>query len=126
MQKNPTLSAQEIKQIIEKSAHLYPYGNNYVGYGIPNAQKALLLLDNQKIMIQKTVKAIAQFEVELNPDFPKEKLILFHKKDAFRIIKQEHQNIGKKSIFITPPKNTKRTTLIYGDRLTEIVWETQN
>ena len=44
MQKDSSLNNKQLKQIIEKSSHLYPYGNNYIGYGIPQASRALELL----------------------------------------------------------------------------------
>jgi serine protease AprX len=40
-QLNPTLSAQEIISLIEKSGHLYPYYDYSHGYGIPQASRIL-------------------------------------------------------------------------------------
>ncbi len=47
MQANPKLTNKQVMDIIEKSSHLYPYGNNYIGYGVPQASRALALLRNQ-------------------------------------------------------------------------------
>jgi subtilisin family serine protease len=49
MQANPKLTNKQVMELIEKSSHLYPYGNNYVGYGVPQASRAIALLKNQPL-----------------------------------------------------------------------------
>jgi len=45
-QSDTSLTNKELKKIIEQSSHLYPYGNNYLGYGVPDAKKALGIIEN--------------------------------------------------------------------------------
>lgn len=123
MQRDSTASASEIKHLIEQSSHLYPFGNNYIGYGIPNAQKALQITENQNSINSDSIQVIEKFEVIPNPDISATNVILFHKKDTFRVVKQERKNIGKKPIWIIRPKDVRRTTLVYGDKVTEILWQ---
>ncbi|HLK97722.1 MAG TPA: S8 family serine peptidase, partial [Hymenobacter sp.] len=49
MHANPKLTNKQVMDLIEKSSHLYPYGNNYVGYGVPQASRAIALLKNQPL-----------------------------------------------------------------------------
>ncbi len=45
MEYAPHLSNLELLEVVRKSCSLYPYGNNYIGYGVPNASKALHIID---------------------------------------------------------------------------------
>ncbi len=49
MQYKPNLTNKEIKKILEESSSLYPFTNNYIGFGVPNATKALGLANGNEI-----------------------------------------------------------------------------
>ena len=55
MQKDSSLSNKKLMDIVEKSGHLYPYGNNYIGYGIPQGSRALELIKNPETKFDNTV-----------------------------------------------------------------------
>lgn len=125
---NPDLSATELKQIIMKSAHLYPYGNNYVGYGVPLASRALKLMKDTAWVSSEIVELrvpgqLFQFS---DPGQLIPRVTVFHKKDAVHVIRQEIITHPKKSrgyIEVRRPAGCKRSTLQAGYRILEIFWE---
>ncbi len=125
LQKKPSLSNTEIKDIIEKSAHLYPYGNNYIGYGIPQIDIALKLIDNEqwkreniKIMETKGSKLVLR-------DITGKRAAVFHKRDQYQVQHQQRIKVGKdKKVLIKRyKKSTKRTTVDLGNEVIEIFWQ---
>lgn len=90
MEADSTLSNKQLKEVMEKSGHLYPYGNNYIGYGIPLASKAIKLLADPNFKFDNTE------ELHLMSDTFKIKEygnglqggVVFHKKNDKVVIKQ--------------------------------------
>jgi subtilisin family serine protease len=121
---NPNLSPKEAKQILEESSTLFPFGNNYLGYGIPQAERALhrmngdLLKNNTKII---EVEATAK-EVEIRVE-PESLINIFHKKNAFHVLSQE--SFRSKFSFFTLKRNAqeKQTTIFYDNQLIEVIWK---
>jgi hypothetical protein len=64
LQANPEASVKEVKMAIEKSAHQYNNPDSLLGYGIPDLQKADLLLKSTGV---KTIQAGLIWEVMPNP-----------------------------------------------------------
>jgi hypothetical protein len=125
LQKKPSLTNTEIKDIIEKSAHLYPYGNNYIGYGIPQIDIALKLIDddqwkreNIKVMETKGSKLVLR-------DITAKRAAVFHKRDQYQVQHQQRIKVGKdKKVLIKRyKKNTQRTTVDLGNEVIEIFWQ---
>lgn len=52
----PHLTNEEVKDIILRSGHLYPFGNNYVGYGVPTSTKILEQLDGKSAKLPERIK----------------------------------------------------------------------
>ncbi|MCS6823351.1 MAG: S8 family serine peptidase [Cytophagaceae bacterium] len=129
MEKAPWLSNKEVKEIVEKSAHLYPYGNNYVGYGIPKAGRALQLLKNIEYTSPKTEMREVntglfrgkKYLLKIEPTTEKE-AVLFHKKNERIVISQISVSISDNKILIKKPHGCTRTTIVYGDHVTELIW----
>ncbi len=99
IQHSPDLSMREIRQVVEKSAHLYPYGNNYIGYGVPQADRALTLLENPDAIVWQ-VEEVRPKSDKVKLDLGNEYLtdiVLFHKKDS--ILVAEQTLVGNKDIF---------------------------
>lgn len=125
---SPDLSAGELKKIIMKSSHLYPYGNNYVGYGVPLASRALKLMKDTAWVSPETVELrvpghLFQFS---DPGQLIPRVTVFHKKDAVHVMRQEIIVHPKKShgyIEVKRPAGCKRSTLQAGYRVLEIFWE---
>ena len=123
LQKKPTATWQEIIKTVEQSACLYPYGNNYVGMGIPSAKKALAILENKNFGNTLTIKA--KNLVYLKPkNVVKNQLgIVFHKKNSFVLLKQGKVRLKNAVLEIEAPKNTKQSSVWYGNETWEIIWE---
>ena len=126
MKYDSTLTNVQLKDIIQKSSHLYPYGNNYIGYGIPQADRALTLVKDANadfknalsISVSKNVYKYT-FDSDLNVT-----LVVFNKKNETIVLNQDTITVKKGKLKIKRPKNTARTTVVADEFLTlEIVWE---
>ncbi len=125
MQKAPTLGNKELKNIMQRSAHLYPYGNNFIGYGVPQADRALQLLIDDKYDFKNTlVKEVKGKKIKFKlPKSIPSSGIVFHKKNETLVLKQEEINLKKGKISITRMANEARTTLSIGTLVVEFVWQ---
>lgn len=129
LQADQTRTNKEIFEIIQKSGHLYPFGNNYIGYGVPQAQAALGLLKNEEVYSNKDRKQIESKEEVFNWKLKKDKtdednhVVLFHKKDSRTVVKQDTKILGSKNFQIKREKGASQTTAIYGDQVLEIIWK---
>jgi hypothetical protein len=125
MQKDRSLKVEDIIRIIEKSGHLYPYGNNYLGYGVPHAGRILKLIENRNYNfnrsreIRQKGNSITFKGKYLYEDFA----AVFHKKDLYNVIKQEFLIVNENTLVIQKPDNAIRSTIGLKDRVIEIVWE---
>ncbi len=144
LEKKPSISSEQMKEILLESSHLYPYGNNYIGFGIPQADKALALAKNpdttlvhyhEKIIV-KDKEAIVKLENRKVKD-----IVLFHKTDEFYVTKEVvlHRGIFKrkktkeygviKKRFLKKIVKVKRytnvpfTTIQIGRRVIEVEWK---
>ena len=126
MKNDSTLTNVQIKDIIQKSAHMYPYGNNFIGYGIPQADRALTLskdidTDFDNTLLIRVSKKVFKytFESAINVQ-----LVVFNKKNETIVINQDLLSIKKGKLKIKRPKNTARSTIVAEEFLTlEIIWE---
>ena len=123
MQANPKLTNKEVMDIIEKSSHLYPYGNNYVGYGVPQASRALALLRHQELpATSRQVKATGKTLV-LPVDTDETLISVFHKKDATHVIQQEAAKVSNGKLTLRRASDEKQTTVDWKKGVIEVVWE---
>lgn len=122
MQANPSLTSREVMAIIEKSSHLYPYGNNFVGYGVPQASRALALLRNQPLpntarSIKASGKAITVAVVTTEP-----LVSIFRKKDATHVIQQDAIKVNNNKLTIRRENGEKQTTIDLKKEVIEVIW----
>lgn len=143
MEYAPQLSNIQLLEIVRQSASLYPYGNNYIGYGVPNAEKAISLIDNQKeaneFVYEKKIngkKAKVTFKTR-----PLRDIAIFQKSSKWIVGDQFLLNVysdfsamKKRNIRVKHKKQTttiilkkkkweKFTTLQNGKEVIEIIWE---
>jgi subtilisin family serine protease len=122
MQVNPGLSNKEVIDLIEKSAHLYPYGNNYVGYGVPLASRALALakapyLPNHSKLITATGKSC---EVDVTTD---ENLVaVYRKKNTKDVLSQQTAKVQNGKISLKRQNGEHFTTIDLKDYAVEVQW----
>jgi subtilisin family serine protease len=123
MQANPKLTNKQVIEIIEKSSHLYPYGNNYVGYGVPQASRALALLKNESVAtVSRSVKATGKtfsLPVETNDAT----VSVFHKKDALHVLHQDAVKVTNGKLALRRSSDEKQTTIDLKKEVIEVIWE---
>jgi subtilisin family serine protease len=125
MQMDPNKSNKELKAIMEKSGHLYPYGNNFIGYGVPLASRAITLIENPDFKLthsdEKHVsgsKVQIKIDKNLNAD-----VVLFHKKNETIVKYQEIGTVHKGRLKIKRIPGIARTTVAFGQEVLEIIWD---
>lgn len=124
MQAFPKLTNKEIRAILEKSANLYPYGNNFIGFGIPNSKRALTLAA-KKTLTETAPRIIEVAENEKQVEIPMpvgEIAVVFHKKNARHVLTQE--SVKAKYNFIPLKRNSsvKQTTVMTREEVVEVIW----
>ena len=124
MQANPKLTNKELFSIIEKSAHLYPYGNNYIGYGVPQASRALAIL-NQQITAPTAREVTAKGKsVVLKVDAKSNELVsVFRKRSPTHVIVQEALRVKDGAVFVRRQARETYTTVDLKTEVIEIKWE---
>ncbi|WP_460970527.1 S8 family serine peptidase [Spirosoma migulaei] len=123
MQANPKLTNKQVMEIIEKSSHLYPYGNNYVGYGVPQASRALALLRNKDLAgTVRSVKATGK-TLTLPIETTESIVSVFHKKDATHVLQQEATKVTNGKLVLRRSADEKQTTVDLKKEVIEVVWE---
>jgi subtilisin len=127
LEENPLLTSTELKDLIVRSSHLYPYGNNFIGYGVPLANRALQLLENPDWKFNNALEVhVKGAELALDTiDVSIPTLTIFHKKNSVHVLKQEVIARDKKSnrFSIHPPKGIRRSTVQVGYFIYEVFWE---
>jgi subtilisin family serine protease len=116
MQKNPALTNKQLFEVIQKSSHLYPYGNNYIGYGVPQASRAKVLLNNPSATFnntsEKRVKGkhvTLKFQCDVS-----ETAVLFHKKNEMIVVEQSTAKVKKGKLKLKRRDGILRTTVAIG------------
>lgn len=120
MQYDPTLKASEIKKIIQESGSLYPHGNNYVGYGIPDCKKILLLLSGKELTHIPTLIAGSK-KLKISSE-DHSYIAVYHKK-GINVIHREVYRPEKSKLKISKYAEADQSTVFLKDKCFEIVWE---
>ncbi len=118
LEKKPSLTNDQIINLIEKSSHLYPYGNNYVGYGVPNGERILTLMDSADFDLKQThlVEAnkpgiVLDFETSVST------VTIYHKMNKWVVLKQDRQPVNRNNFVLNHPGNIKRSKLVIENKL---------
>ncbi|HXA02587.1 MAG TPA: S8 family serine peptidase [Cytophagaceae bacterium] len=124
MQKNPSLTNKQLFDVIQKSGHLYPYGNNYIGYGVPQASRAKELLSNPAATFNNTLekrvkgkKVVLKFQCDVN-----EAAVLFHKKSEIIVVEQSTALVKNGKLKLKRKDGISRTTVAVGSTIVEVFW----
>lgn len=121
LQVAPHLSSEEVSDLIKKSGHLYPYPNNYIGYGVPDAKKMLLLLSDKRI--PDTASEVKASSNTIDLKLESKNVMLFHKKNERQVIHQEDGKCKRGTLTVTRYENAAITTVATPDKVFEIIWE---
>ncbi len=125
MQANPKLTNRQVIELIEKSAHLYPYGNNFVGYGVPQASRVLAMLRKQELpATARTVTATGRaITMPITLTDSKETVSIFRKKDATHVLQQDALKATNGKLTIKRINGETRTTVDLKKEVIEVIWE---
>lgn len=123
MQAKPELSNKEIISIIERSAHLYPYGNNFVGYGVPRAARALELLNDPKLSNTNYTIKVKGRNAEIPVNTSESLIALYRKKNERDVISQQTTSVNNGKVVLRRQSGERQTTIDMKDSVIEVVWE---
>ncbi len=125
MQAHPTLNNKEIRTILEKSSNLYPFGNNYIGYGVPSAKKALKLAAKRPLNeTEPRVIEVAENEKQVEIPMPVGEIaVVFHKKNATHVLTQESVKARYNFIPLKRNSSVKQTTVMTREEVVEVIWK---
>ncbi len=121
MQYDSTLTNLEIMDVVEKSSNFYPYGNNYLGHGVPDCKKILALLAGKTISPPKLISSTKNRVVI--DDVEDKTVVLFHKNDTWIVKERILVKSKKDRLTVKRPKGISRTSILVGKAVTEIAWE---
>lgn len=122
LQKDSTLSPKQVKELLQKSATLYPYPNTFVGYGVPDAGKIWQMMKGEPVKPEATLIQVQ--ENELPVELEAKRIECFHKSDPVQVIKQEELTAVKGRLLLQKPKGAKFTTLVLDmKKVIEIEWQ---
>ncbi len=126
LQQSDTLSNYQIIDLIKKSSHLQAMPNNYLGFGIPDANGIMNYLHNDTVAEAKviTIKASKRY-VDLQHE--RDKLVVFHKTSDLWVKGQQLlQREEEKSFFhIKNIAKAQQSTVTDGENIWEIIWPQQ-
>ncbi|MCE6990384.1 S8 family serine peptidase [Dyadobacter sp. CY323] len=122
LQANPKLTNKELISLIEKSSHLYPYGNNFVGYGVPQASRALALakapyLPSNSRLVKATGKSF-----DLDVTSSDSLVAIYRKKSDKDVMSQQVAKVQNGKISLKRQSNEKFTTVDLRDYVVEVEW----
>ncbi len=123
MQAHPKLSNKELKTIIEKSAHLYPFGNTYVGYGVPLASRALALAKNEVVSVHNKEIYSKEKSIKIGIGPTIETVLVFHKKDKWHVLSQEALKIRGGKLILKRGEGENQTTIDMKNEVIEVFWQ---
>ena len=133
LQLNPELSNQEVRNILMASCNLYPYGNNYVGHGVPDARKIITFMqqglnsenDIQLVQIKSRTgllqKILPARKFRFRPGGAT--VVVYHKYDQWKVRDKQLILPERKKTVIEKPERATQSTVIAGDRIYELFWQ---
>ncbi len=119
LEKNPQLRGDQLHSLIEQSGHLYPFGNNHVGYGVPQADRALWLLDSTAAPASpspQTARRVVRLRRETAT------VVVYHKSDAHQVVAQQVIRPVRGRLVIRRHRQAARTTLDSPTGVREFIW----
>lgn len=138
LEREPNLSLDSVKAILFQASHLYPYPNNYVGYGIPDCKKIVSILEKEPLKINSTELKVSGTKFKSDFEKSDSTIIVYHKINAtlvsetFEINPSSIIRLSKKYRFkkrrkenkltIYQPEGIQYTTIDTGNKIIELEW----
>jgi subtilisin family serine protease len=121
-----TLSNIEVMNIIKSGSHLAETPNNYIGYGVPDSEKIVSILNREKTKsIFKSINTDQDY-IELEIPNGIEIVIIFHKENSRNVVEQQTIKIDERQtkLKIEKTDKAKLTTIVAQDKLIlEVKWQ---
>lgn len=126
LERKPDLTSKEIMELLQKAGHLYPYPNNYLGYGLPTVDRVLSLLQDPAVDFHRSEEIIAtgdSVEVDLNRirQTPGEVLTFFFKKNKYEVAFQAISSDDR--IVLHRKKTIGCITIASHKKVVEVIWK---
>lgn len=147
----PKASPKDMMDALAYAGHLYPYPNNYIGYGVPDPQRMMDYLNNKSITeaINNKKQARTKTKISTVKDL-QQAVVVFHKTDETIVVKQliikkdkqaislykrlfkKEPNVeytivknkdGKFKFILNKPENVQYTTVVIDGEVQEIEWK---
>lgn len=126
LQARPDLTPALTQHLLHKASSLYPANNNYVGYGVPSADRLVKLLQDTSLNFNTYSQLkVKQDYYEIDPRTYSElkSVLVFHKKDGRNVVSQAEVMNNGKPIRIARAKGTYFSTIKANDQIIEIAWQ---
>ena len=122
MQADSVLTNLEIAAIIRSSGNLSAFPNNFLGFGVPDARKALAMIGDQSLMNTEG-RVIQADNDEVVIRIETEDPVIFHKSDQWNVEYQEALP-GKRNAWTIrrPDATVERSTFATNSDAVEIIW----
>jgi hypothetical protein len=124
LQKDQSLTNRQIKELLNKTGHLYPFPNNYLGYGVPDAARLLRLMEHRPDPGRRSQELQGtgdKMHLAVKPA-GENGATVFHKSDRLNVVAQERVPARKGRVLIRRAPGAARTTVVAGGEVTEINW----
>ncbi|MFK7951720.1 MAG: S8 family serine peptidase [Ekhidna sp.] len=120
LEANPTLSGEELKQVIIKSGSLEA-SNNYVGFGVPDAQRALDLMRDEEVETSISVQSEKKtVKIDINePSI----YVTIYQKNGWKVIDKQVVRKKKSLIKVKRFEDATSSTVIWRGGSVEVIWE---
>ena len=121
MEADNGLSNKAVKEIILAASHLHTRPNNYIGHGVPDANKILAQLNGEETTPPTLTKIKAEDKTVVIPANDRN-MVVFHMKDERNVLLQQKFTAKKDGLRITRQKNAPFTVVATAHQLWEITW----
>lgn len=122
LQIDSTLTVPEIRRILFRSSTLYPYPNNFVGYGIPDCRKILEIMDHRGRQ-PSGASLISVRDDRIVLPARSANNVIFEKTDHYRVRRQYIDEAPDGTVTVKRRNGILFTTVVSGEKAYEIQWE---
>lgn len=125
LEKSPNLTSYEINQLLRKSGNLYPYGNNYLGDGIPDVGRIFQLVNHIE-PDSDVAEEIREKDNKIflsNKKYKSKVAIVFHKENEKVVVRQTVVLPEQHQFTIPKEPGIKRSTVVLDHSIIEVFWE---
>ncbi|MFY0689475.1 MAG: S8 family serine peptidase [Cyclobacteriaceae bacterium] len=123
-QYDSTFTASDVRSIIERSSNYYPYGNDHVGYGVPNGERVMQMLRTGEVGENMSLEVRVQkntFKLDRTLKVPY--VVVYHKRNDFQVVSTEILRPEASRIKLKRLEGIVRTTLLIDNEIIEIFWD---